>query len=243
MHSINSNEGNAQYRIDDAREIGRHLSELVDAATPLHLSTRDGNTLGAKLLRVDLANDQVELELDEQHAGLPPMRKDDEIACVAYPGSIKLFFNLADVRAMREDVPVRLRTAKPQHVFRIQRRESYRVRTLERDGSVARLRYPKPPQALVTLQVHDVSVTGCALVAPPGAPAFTAGMRIADVDLELNSDTRVHATVYVHHVFAQPDGSAKLGCSLMNISGLSERALQRYIFDTQKRRRWASALV
>lgn len=239
--------GLAQYRLDDPREIERHLQELVEMQTPLHLSLRDGRNLRAKVTALDAFRRSVVLAPDESLEGLPVMRHDDSLSCVAYPGSVKLLFELTQLQPVASGSQSALPTkdyqaALPSHLFRIQRRESYRVQTIERDNSVARMTLPKHPGSLLVLKVHDISITGCALIAPPGAHHFEAGQRIANVEFELNADTHVRATIYVHHVLPQAQG-AKMGCSLMNVDGTSERALQRYIFDTQKRRRWSTAII
>lgn len=235
--------GLAQYRLDDAREIERHLGELVDMETPVHLSLRDGRNARGKLTAVVGARRHLSLVLDgESTQPLPAMRHDDAVACVAYPGSVKLLFEVSQLRVTSSQAPWSYETSMPAHMYRIQRRESYRVRTIERDASVARLSLPRMPGKTVELKIHDVSITGCALIAPREFAGFESGQRIANVELELNADTYLRATIYVHHVLPQADG-IKLGCSLMNVDGISERALQRYIFETQKRRRWATALI
>ena len=52
-------------------------------------------------------------------------------------------------------------------------------------------------------------------------------------------DTRFNVTLKLHHVSAlHPESKgARLGCELEGLGGESARALQRYIDQTQKRRR------
>jgi flagellar brake protein len=62
------------------------------------------------------------------------------------------------------------------------------------------------------------------------------------VQIELDADTRFTATVQVQHlssISAQSQG-LRAGCEWRNLERDAERALQRYIDQTQKQRRLLS---
>jgi c-di-GMP-binding flagellar brake protein YcgR len=87
--------------------------------------------------------------------------------------------------------------------------------------------------------VLDVSVGGCALFQPGNVPGLEPGLRIQRARVELDGETDFHATLVIHHVTSiqsQANG-VRLGCELLNLDGAAQRALQRYIDQTQKRRR------
>jgi flagellar brake protein len=127
----------------------------------------------------------------------------------------------------------------PRELYRFQRRDSFRVRTHDRGSPTAHLRHPSMPDMTLALRVLDVSIGGCALLLPDDVPALPAGVRISGVFIELDADTRFDAELKLHHVTAMqsPSRAARLGCEFMHVDPKTTRALQRYIDQTQKRRR------
>jgi c-di-GMP-binding flagellar brake protein YcgR len=62
------------------------------------------------------------------------------------------------------------------------------------------------------------------------------------VRIELDPDTRFDADLLLHHVtlIQTQSRGARLGCEFMHVQPQAQRALQRYIDQTQKRRRLLS---
>jgi flagellar brake protein len=144
------------------------------------------------------------------------------------------------------DARARLDTGMPTAMYRIQRRNAFRVRTLERESPSAWLRHPQPPHAEWTLRVLDLSVGGCALRVPPSVAATGAplhkGQRLPGVSFDLDEHTRFACELLVHHVNPTSLG-VRLGCEMLGLDGAIERTLQRCVDQMQKRQRWAQALI
>jgi flagellar brake protein len=88
----------------------------------------------------------------------------------------------------------------------------------------------------------DVSLSGCALFLPNDVPALDPGVLMNNVHIDLDADTHFNANLRLQHITAlnvDMDGT-RLGCELVNLARDAERALQRYIDQTQKRRRLMS---
>ena len=130
----------------------------------------------------------------------------------------------------------------PREMYRFQRRSSFRVRTLGRGTPTALLRHPSIPDMQLGLRVLDVSIGGCALLLPGDVPPLNAGLEIRGVRIEIDPDTRFDADLLLHHVtqIQTPSRGARLGCEFMHVQAQAQRALQRYIDQTQKRRRLLS---
>jgi len=113
------------------------------------------------------------------------------------------------------------------------------VRTFERRAPQAQLRHPSMPDMRLALRIVDISVGGCALVLPDDVPALQPGSRLAGVRIELDGDTGFDATLRLQHVSAMHGGGQgmRLGCEFIELEGQAQRALQRYIDQTQQRRR------
>jgi c-di-GMP-binding flagellar brake protein YcgR len=89
------------------------------------------------------------------------------------------------------------------------------------------------------LRVLDVSAGGCALFVPADVPPIEPGRTIAGVQVELDGDTRFTAALRIQHVskIQSHDRGVRLGCEWTPLDSGAARSLQRYIDQTQKRRR------
>jgi c-di-GMP-binding flagellar brake protein YcgR len=87
--------------------------------------------------------------------------------------------------------------------------------------------------------VLDVSIGGCALFVPADVPPLEPGLLLQGVRIELDADTRFEVALQLHHVTSIPgnDLGVRVGCEWQRLAGANERALNRYIEQTQKRRR------
>jgi c-di-GMP-binding flagellar brake protein YcgR len=87
-----------------------------------------------------------------------------------------------------------------------------------------------------------VSIGGCALLQPGNVPALQPGALVKGVRLSLDAETQIDAGLMLHHVTSTgaENGSVRLGCEIVGLNPTSQRALQVYIDQTQKRRRMLS---
>jgi c-di-GMP-binding flagellar brake protein YcgR len=135
-----------------------------------------------------------------------------------------------------------LQARLPREMFRFQRRNTFRVRTIERTSPTASFRHPGIPDMSVSLRVLDVSIGGCALLQPSNVPGLQPGAVIKGVRLSLDADTQIDAGLMLHHVTSTgaENNSVRLGCEIVGMDPTAQRALQVYIDQTQKRRRMMS---
>jgi c-di-GMP-binding flagellar brake protein YcgR len=98
------------------------------------------------------------------------------------------------------------------------------------------------PDMVMPLRVIDVSIGGCALVVPHDVPPLEPGTLITGVRVELDAETRFETGLQLQHVTSLMAGpkAVRVGCEWRQLGGNAERALQRYIDQTQKRRRLLS---
>ena len=229
----------ADFRVDSPTEIRSLLRQLRDGNTPLVLSAPDGATVVAELWSFDSDQQRVNLTGDDNNPALQGLVDADEAVAVAYLDNVKLQFDLQDLLLVRGPRSCALQARCPQVVYRFQRRSAYRVRTLERHSPSARLRHPALPDMRLDLRVLDVSIGGCALFLPADVPPLEPGLTLQGVQVELDADTRFTATLQIQHISSinlQAQG-LRIGCEWHALERESERALQRYIDQTQKRRR------
>jgi c-di-GMP-binding flagellar brake protein YcgR len=231
----------AEFRIQQQREIASLLKDLCTDATPVHL-TGPNVSLTTVVWTIDTAQGRINFSADPDSPQLQELLEMQEVTCVAYLDAVKLQFDVGQLVLVRGAKTCALQAAMPREMYRFQRRGSFRVRTLGRGTPTALLRHPSMPDMQLGLRVLDVSIGGCALLLPGDVPPLQAGIEIRGVRIELDADTRFDSDLLLHHVTAIQTQSrgARLGCEFMHVQPQAQRALQRYIDQTQKRRRLLS---
>jgi len=229
----------AEFRVTEAVEIRALLKQLMDEVVPLNLSASDGSAYTTTLWTVDPAAGRVSFTADMMAHQVHDIVEADECAAVAYLDRVKLQFDVSDLVLVQGHKASVLQARLPREVFRFQRRNTYRVRTIERTSPTAAFRHPGIPDMSLALRVLDVSIGGCALLQPSNVPALQPGAVIRGVRLSLDAETQIDAGLMLHHVTSTgaENGSVRLGCEIVGMSPASQRALQVYIDQTQKRRR------
>jgi c-di-GMP-binding flagellar brake protein YcgR len=229
----------AEFRVTDAGEIRMLLKSLMDQVVPLNLSASDGSAYTTTLWTVDPNSGRVSFTADMMAHAVHDIVEADECVAVAYLDRIKLQFDVHDLMLVQGPKASVLQARLPREVFRFQRRNTYRVRTIERTAPTAAFRHPSIPDMAVALRVLDVSIGGCALLLPSNVPALQPGAVIKGVRLSLDGETQIDAGLMLHHVTSTgaENGSVRLGCEIVGMNPTAQRALQLYIDQTQKRRR------
>ena len=232
----------APFRVNHPQEQQALLRQLRDSQAPVILNGPGGAVLTSTLWSID--DKQARLSFSA-NPGLPALQRlveCNEAVAVAYMDSVKLQFDLHDLVVVHGVQASTLQCAVPQAIYRFQRRGAYRVRTAERHGPTARLRHPSIPDMQIALRVLDLSIGGCALWLPQDLPPLQAGTRVSEVTIELDTDARFVSALQLQHVTSlnAGDTGVRLGCEWINLPGPAERVLQRWIDQTQKRRRMLS---
>ncbi|MES2090872.1 MAG: flagellar regulator YcgR PilZN domain-containing protein [Pseudomonadota bacterium] len=226
------------YRITAAVEIDALLKRLLNDNTLMTLSGPGGNSYSTMLWSVDSTRGIICFSAEAGDARLQALLETQEVVAVGYLDSIKLQFDLEGLIQVHGPSGTALNAQYPRVLYRFQRRSCFRVQPLISNCPVAHLRHPSMPDMQLELRVLDVSLNGLALFLPHNVPMVSAGVKIGQCFLELDSDTRLEMGLVIHHVSVINPASqgARLGCELVSLNGASERALQQYINQTQKRR-------
>jgi len=233
----------AQFRSSHPREVLALMRELRDCVTPVALSAPGGAGLAATVWTVDAERGRIAFDVERGDPQLPALVEANELTAVAYLDSVKLQFDLQDLMLVHGQRASALQARLPGCVYRFQRRSSYRVRTLDRGAPVARLRHPSLPDMQLALRIVDISIGGCALLLPENLPPLPPGLEMGGVVLDLDTDTLLEVVIRIQHatsVHSKAGTSLRLGCELLRLDTGTLRTLQRYIDQTQKRRRLLS---
>ena len=242
LDAMGSDELLAEFRVTDAGEIRSLLKALMDQVVPLNLSASDGSAYTTMLWTVDPASSRISFTADMMAHAVHDIVEADECVAVAYLDRIKVQFDVGDLMLVQGHKASVLQARLPREVFRFQRRNTFRVRTIERTAPTASFRHPAIPDMSLALRVLDVSIGGCALLQPANVPNLQPGALIKGVRLSLDAETQIDAGLMLHHVTSTgaENGSVRLGCEIVGMGATAQRALQLYIDQTQKRRRLMS---
>lgn len=232
----------AQFRSSHPREVLALLRELRDGAVPVALSSPEGSNLGATVWSLDAEQGRLAFDVEDGDPQLPGLVEANEATAVAYLDSVKLQFDLHDLVLVRSPRATALQASLPRHVYRFQRRATYRVRTIDRSAPHASFHHPALPEMQLNLRIIDLSIGGCALLLPDDVPPLQPGTLLHGVALDLGTDALLRVSLRLQHVSSihSRQSGLRLGCELLDPDQGSERALQRYIDHTQKRRRLLS---
>ena len=227
------------FRIHSPGEVQSLLKQLQDSNTLLHLSTPEGVTYTTTLWALDAARGVMCFSVNDNDPHVERLLESDEAVAVGYVDNIKVQFDVSGLVLVHNSRSAALNATYPRELYRFQRRGSFRVRPLVGSQPVAVVPTPEASGGKMELRVMDVSLTGVALFLPDDAPSLEPGSTLEHVSLQLDADTRFNVTLKLHHVSAlHPESKgARLGCEFDGLGGESARALQRYIDQTQKRRR------
>ena len=232
----------APFRCDNPREVLALLRQMRDGAVSVALSGPGGANLGATVWTVDSDHSRITFDVEPGDAQLAGLVECNEATAVAYLDAVKLQFDLHDLLLVRNPRASALQARLPQHLYRFQRRASYRVRPPDRSAPVARLRHPALADMTLNLRILDLSVGGCALLLPDDVPTLPLGATLHAVELVLDAQTSITVTLRLQHASSVQSGAPglRLGCELLHVAPITERELQRHIDQTQKRRRLLS---
>lgn len=228
-----------EFRVSSPAEIVSLIKQLADGNVLVNLSTPEGACYGSTVWALDPARGLVCLSADANDPKLQALLESSEVVAVAYLDSVKLQFDLQDLVLVHGGHGSALNARFPRELFRFQRRNSFRVKPLLGTSPTAKFAHPAHPDLPLALRVLDVSIGGLALFLPNEQPPVEPGVRIERVQIELDGDTRLAVDIVVHHVtlLHHESKGARLGCEMVDLPGDGSRALQRYIDQTQKRRR------
>ena len=242
LDELGSDDGLAEFRVTAPAEIRALLKQLMDDVVPLNLIASDGSAYTTSLWTLDPNAGRISFTADTMAPAVHDIVEADECVAVAYLDRIKVQFDVSDLVLVQGHKASVLQCRFPREVFRFQRRNTYRVRTIERTSPTASFRHPGIPDMRLDLRVLDVSIGGCALLQPGNVLALQPGVVIKGVRLSLDAETQVDAALMLHHVTSTgaENGSVRLGCEIVGLAPMAQRALQVYIDQTQKRRRLMS---
>lgn len=232
------------FRIFEPFEMLALLRQMAQHRVLVTIATPSGASYTTSVWEVDRAKGVVRFSADRHDPQLERVLDSDDAVAVAYLDNIKIQFDVDGLVHVHAGGGVSaLNCSFPHEMFRFQRRNSFRVRPLLTTPPHARFQHPSVPGTPLELRVIDVSIGGIALFVPNEVPALQPGTEIGDVVIDLDAETQLRARLRVAHITSMNDEAlgVRVGCEMESMSGDALRLLQRFIDQTQKRRRMMAA--
>jgi c-di-GMP-binding flagellar brake protein YcgR len=155
----------------------------------------------------------------------------DELVFVAFVDSVKLQFTAHKAEAMvHEDKPA-FRVRLPERALRLQRRDSFRVRTPIGKPAFCLVPYPDDAKQYERLKLLDISIGGMALVSYPEHFELPEGGLIQACYLDLPGVGSVSVSMKVRHI----------DCEFLDMAPQARMMLQRYVNKLDAEQRKAAA--
>jgi c-di-GMP-binding flagellar brake protein YcgR len=230
-------------RLDHPDELAAILRRFLDRELPLSLSAPDGTVLSTSLWAEDRVSGLIVFSVGTDVDRAERVAQCNEAVAVGYLDHVRLQFDVSGLVLVHGNDACALNAEYPSAMMRFQRRDAYRVRPLEHAQPTVHVTHPRVPDALLRMRVTDISHGGIALVCVGGVGPFQLGQELPDAVLELDHLTQVSMGLRVVRVegsAAQGEGAGatwRLGCEMVDLRGEDARVLQRYIDNTQRRRR------
>lgn len=233
-----SAEALAPFRIDAPLAVRECLRTLRDRCAPLvlHSAPGDGSRLPARVVSVNAPIDRIELDVGAPHAGTVEPLPSGAVWIVGFADHVKIQFELTGMQRIDGVDGMRVRALLPAAVYRRQRRDAYRVRPP--GASAARCAVPAQrdlPDG--TFDVLDASIGGLSLRwSAQRAPS--CGERLEDCIVALPEVAPFRCDLLVRSVEHGAHGNAqpwRVGCAFEALSGPLQRAMQRFVFDVDRR--------
>lgn len=205
------------------------LRELAYQRIPLALYPRRNLDLHGFGHIVECSDEGIAMEIDACEQIRPPGSEADSYVAVAFLGGVKIQFDAALMLADDSRCPL-LRGALPMAVYRLQRREAYRVPVLHGSGFCI-LRRPSAEE--FSAPIIDLSITGVQL-AWESSERPAVGMKWEHARIEFSDHPPLPCTLIVCRLTEKTNGEILLGCRFGMLPPDVERALQVLVNDLQR---------
>jgi c-di-GMP-binding flagellar brake protein YcgR len=224
-----------RFRITGTSEIRTVLRRISDEGCPVGLFVDSPSFVTSRVLAVE--QDHLDMEVDDGSSPYPRswerVATADELVCVAFVDSVKVQFRTVG-SLVESHGEKRLRLGLPQRVFRMQRREGYRVRPTREDPIWCVI----PQMGARPYEVLDLSVVGIALRLPMAETPPLLGTELRDAKLRMPGPRVLPCGLTVRRVVTgTPEFGHRLGCSLEGLTPDASRALQRLVMDIERAHR------
>jgi len=228
----------AAFRIEGELAVRAVLRDLLERSTlvTLYADAAGDSFCVSRLLHVD--TDGVELDADVEVSQRTLLAGAAELVAVAFPGRVKTQFSLARPQldtAGHDGRPV-LRAGLPGHLYRIQRRDAFRVHPPAGDSAACVRRITHGVEE--RYELTDLSAGGVSIVVTDTQTVPQPGEMWAHGRLEAAGGEAIPCDLLVRHLEPGPRaGTQRVGLAFQALPSEVMRRIQLYVLDIERRLR------
>lgn len=234
----------APYEIHSRREIITLLHAMQEQNQLVSLRVEDGmDTIVTSILEVDESSGLVVIDRAPGNTLNQRILTSGNVAFEALLDNIRILFFASQVKECLCDNASALCIAIPASLFRLQRREHYRVPTPVVNPLRCIVPIPPGESALLstaTVTVHNISGGGIAIMDEKKQLEPTMGKIYKDCRLELPGGVRIVMTLQIRNSqeVKLPNGklTRRVGCMFVDLPAPMLASIQRYITKLERER-------
>lgn len=232
----------ARFRIFARAEIVSLLIGLEEERCPVTLYFNNSSFIVSRVLSVDSANRAVIFDLGANAEANAQLVAAEEVLALTSLNNVTLEFSLGKMQPIDLADGPAVRTALPDYMLRLQRRENFRVPTpVLRPINVAVPGKDEESPTLL-LRISDISCGGLGVEGDENCAHLQSGLVLDNCRFDLPDVGQVIAAVEVRHVDRneEPGGKLRLrfGLRFLTLSPQMAALVQRYVMKLE--REWRS---
>ena len=232
----------AAFRIEGALAVRAVLRDLKERHVPVSLHPEPDLLAFLVSWIAEVDEEEVEFDLSGQDELLDMLAGAEAVVGVAFPGRVKTQFRLDGFELLTIDPPgyAALRAPLPVELYRIQRRDAFRVSPPQADEAQCVRHLSASAETRYVLA--DLSAGGAAVLLPPREPVPALGEHWARSRIEAASDVVIPCELVVRHIAEDPTGSGahRIGMAFHATPSEVQRRIQLYVLDIDRRSRRGS---
>jgi c-di-GMP-binding flagellar brake protein YcgR len=237
-------EEDARYLLHDPREIARVLQSLADrrALVSAYLAPRN-RVFPTSLVELSVEEEWLSIDGSRDQAVNALVEQCHHLTCVSMLDRIPIQFRLSELSRFESDGLAAFRTAIPDRLLYLQRREYHRCRVpVAEPLQCTVLPAPtavRPAPSPLALGVFDISVGGMCLSLPAQSDILGSGE--VEGTLQLPDGEPITLRFQVRSRFQPATHAAcelvRAGCQFTSLPRGAETQIQRYIFRQDRQRK------
>jgi c-di-GMP-binding flagellar brake protein YcgR len=191
------------------------------------------------VLYVDPDQGCITFDAGPDAAAMPALLEAGEITASTKLDGIRILFSCGHGEPCLWNRRPAFRTTIPVVMFRMQRREAFRVPAPVREPVMCRIRLDDQGQSL-RYRIADLSAKGVSLLVNEPDMPFAPGMVLHDCHMELPGSGTVRGSMKVVRVAKDPVPAharrRRVACSFCDLPGPTQTMVHKYVLDRQRPR-------
>lgn len=239
---LSQQDGIEQFRVDGTIAVRSMLRELISARVHVVLFDQDDDShqLIAQVERIEPLDFCLRPTDGLQH--LNAFLASGHLVLVGITGAVKIQIPVESLSRRDDERGVLLLAPLPEHGWRVQRRDAYRVSPPADDGAQVVIREEGDEVTETPADLHDISAGGLCYYWPDRLPAPQVGQVMRHCRIVSAQMPALPCSIRIVRVSeSELPGHHLVSCRFMGMPESVGRRIQVYVMDVERRMRMARA--